>query len=418
LNEKRKSMKMLYNVRSDDPYAPTNPMTPLPLQLPSSITHQPQLNHSHFSLSSLLSSLLFISSPSLSLAHKNIMVYFEGEKEHKDLIPGLPNEIAELCLLHVPYPYQALSRSVSSTWNRAITHPSFIFSKKTLSHPNLFVLAFHSQTGKLQWQALDPSSARWFLLPQMPSPEEDDACPAPLACAALPRQGELFVVNGRETLAYRAATNQWSVTGGPGRRELVAAVGVEGRIVAVGRGGTGVYDPESDTWQEGSELGGELERYEVVAAAGRVYVTEGWWWPFMFRPRGWVYEVERDTWQEMRVGMREGWSGVGVAVGERVFMIAEYGDSPVKVYDEEHDTWYPVGGGRFPREVMKRPFCATGLDDRIYVASRGLNVAIGIVETVQDVKGCSADVSVTWQVVEAPRAFREFSPCSCQVLYA
>jgi len=348
------------------------------------------------------------------------MGYFEGEKEHKDLIPGLPNEIAELCLLHVPYPYQALSRSVSSTWNRAITHPSFIFSKKTLSHPNLFVLAFHSQTRNLQWQALDPSSARWFLLPQMPSP--GNAFAQPLACAALPRQGKLFVVNGAETLAYHAATNQWSAAGGPGKKGFAAAEGVEGRIVAVGRDSTGVYDPESDTWREGSGLGRQLERYEVVAAGGRVYATEGWWWPFISRPRGWVYEVERDTWREMGIGMREGWSGVGVAVGGRVFMIPEYGDSPVKVYDEECDTWRVVGGGRFPREVMKRPFCATGLDDRIYVASRGLNVAIGSVEVASNVddegKGCCADVSVTWQVVEAPRAFREFSPSCCKVLYA
>jgi len=110
---------------------------------------------------------------------------------------------------------------------------------------------------------------------------------------------------------------------------------------------------------------------------------------------------------------------VGVAAGGRVFMIAEYGDSPVKVYDEERDTWRVVGGGRFPREVMKRPFCGTGLDDRIYVACRGLNVAIGSVEVVSGKgKGCGGDVIVTWQVVEAPRAFREFSPCSCQVLYA
>ncbi|BAT78256.1 F-box protein [Vigna angularis] len=397
------------------------PQTPWPTSTAVPIIYHPssQLNHSHFSFFSPLSSLLFRSS---SFHHytPNIMVYFEGEKEHRDLIPGLPNEVAELCLLHVPYPYQALSRSVSSTWNRAITNPSFIFSKKTLSHPNLFVLAFHSQTRKFQWQALDPSSARWFLLPQMPSPE--DTCMLPLACAALPRQGKLFVINGEETLTYRAATNQWSVAEGPGGREFVAAEGVEGRIVAVGRAGTGVYDPESNTWQEGSELGGELERYEVVAAGGRVYVTEGWWWPFMFRPRGWVYEVEKDTWQEMSIGMREGWSGVGVTVGGRVFMIAEYGDSAVKVYDEEHDTWYPVAGDRFPREVMKKPFCATGLDDRIYVASCGLNVAIGVVETVssmeQDVKGCAADVCVTWQVVEAPRSFSEFSPSSCQVMYA
>ncbi|CAJ1973814.1 unnamed protein product [Sphenostylis stenocarpa] len=411
--------------------------TPLPLAFPSP-THFQRILHLatiiHTSLFSPLSLSLshhliplfhsLLSPPSHTIyCNANIMVYFEGEKEQKDLIPGLPNEIAELCLLHVPYPYQALSRSVSSTWNRAITHPSFIFSKKTLSHPNLFVLAFHSKTGKHQWQALDPSSGRWFVLPQMPSPE--DTRPSALACAALPRQGNLVVVNGTETLAYRAATNQWSAAAaGPCGRTLVAVQGVEGRIVVLGRDGTGVYDAESDTWRKGRALGRELERYEVVAVEGKIYVTEGWWWPFMFRPRGWVYEVERDTWREMGIGMREGWSGVGVAVGGRVFLIPEYGDSPVKVYDEKQDTWHVVGGGRFPREVIKRPFCATGLDDRIYVASCGLNVAIGSVNVVpnmdDEVKGSGGgvEVNVTWKVVEAPRAFREFSPCSCQVLYA
>ncbi|XP_029128994.1 F-box protein AFR [Cajanus cajan] len=143
------------------------------------------------------------------------MAVLEGDKHQEQLIPGLPNEIAELCLLHLPYPYQALSRSVSSTWNRAITHPSF---KKTLSHPHLFVLAFHSQTGHFQWQALDPSSGRWFLLPQMPLP--DKILPTAVACAALPRQGKLFVMVGGEeegaatTIVYRAGTNQWSAAAG------------------------------------------------------------------------------------------------------------------------------------------------------------------------------------------------------------
>ncbi|RDX63676.1 F-box protein AFR, partial [Mucuna pruriens] len=344
------------------------------------------------------------------------MVVVEGEQEQ--LIPGLPNEIAELCLLHVPYPYQALSRSVSSTWNRAITHPSFIFSKKTLSHPHLFVLAFHSQTSKIQWQALDPSSGRWFLLPEMPLPE--NVCPTAFACAALPRQGKLFVLGGlrsdddrpmRTALVYRAATNQWAEAAPmPRGRAIFAAEGVGGRIVAVGSGGTDIYDAESETWREGERLGGELERYEVAAMGGRVYATEGWCWPFMFRPRGWVYEVEKDTWREMGVGMREGWTGVSVAVGGRLFVIAEYGDSPVKVYDEDCDTWRCVGGGRFPREIIKRPFSATGLDDRIYVASLGLNVAIGSVSG----GGKGVELNVTWQVVEAPSAFLEFSPCSCQ----
>eukprot|EP00256_Glycine_max_P033077 XP_006578204.1 F-box protein AFR [Glycine max] len=311
----------------------------------------------------------------------------------------------------------------SSTWNRAITHPSFIFSKKTLSRPHLFVLAFHSQTGKIQWQALDPSSGRWFVLPQMPL--QENSCPTEFACAALPHQGKLFVMagggGGSDTLVYRAATNQWALAApmpGGRKRGFFAAEGVEGKIVAVGRSGTDIYDPESDTWREGKKQGGELKRYEVVAAGGKVYVSEGWWWPFMYRPRGWVYETEKDTWREMGVGMRDGWSGVSVAVGGRVFVIAEYGDAPVRVYDEEQDTWRYVKGGSFPRDVIKRPFLATGLDNRIYVASYNLNVAIGKMKSDRIQGKGDFEVSVTWEVVEAPSAFREFSPCTCQVLYA
>ncbi|XP_061346247.1 F-box protein AFR [Gastrolobium bilobum] len=344
--------------------------------------------------------------------------------EWEALIPGLPDEIAELCLLHVPYPYQGSMRSVSSSWNRAITHPSFLLSKKTLSRPYLFVFAFNRQTARIQWQALDPSSNRWFLLPPMPLP--DAVYPTAFAIASLPRQGKLFVIGGmrsdtespmRTTLVYQTTTNQWSPASPmPAGRSFFAAEAVNGRIVTVGGSGTEIYDPDEDTWTTGAGLGTELEKYEAVTVGGRVYVTEGWWWPFMFRPRGWAYEAEKDTWREMGEGMRDGWTGVSVAVAGRVFVIAEYGDWPVKMYDEECDTWRCVGGDRFPREVMQRPFAAKGLDGSIYVVSLGLNVAIGSVVVYDGSEGVG--VKLTWQVVEAPQGFRDFSPCNCQVLYA
>ncbi|CAN6721279.1 unnamed protein product [Malus baccata var. baccata] len=53
------------------------------------------------------------------------------------LIPGLPDEVAELCLLYLPYPYQALVRSVSASWNRAITGPSFVLCKKNCLAPRM-----------------------------------------------------------------------------------------------------------------------------------------------------------------------------------------------------------------------------------------------------------------------------------------
>ncbi|KAF7839892.1 F-box protein AFR [Senna tora] len=68
----------------------------------------------------------------------------DSNSNSETLIPGLPNEIAELCLVHLPYPYHALARSVLSSWNRAITMGS---SKPVESMPWLGV---HAKTNSPQ----------------------------------------------------------------------------------------------------------------------------------------------------------------------------------------------------------------------------------------------------------------------------
>lgn len=352
------------------------------------------------------------------------------------LIPGLPNDVAELCLLHVPYPYQALVRSVSSSWNKAITGPTFLIYKKSLSLslPYLFVFAFKQSTARIQWQALDPRSGRWFVLPPMPSRNDAVFCPTAFACASLPRHGKLFVLGGGlglgsdasvptgTTLVYTSSTNQWSESAPMNTPRLFLEAGnVAGRIVAVG-GSTAAgeainsvesYDHESDTWTKAAELPAALNRYSSAVVGGKMYVTEGWTWPFMFSPRGAIYDAASDTWRQMRQGMREGWTGVSAVVGDKLVVISEHGDCPMKVYDEDQDTWQYVGGEKFPCGALRRPFAVSGLDGKIYVMSSGLNVGIG---SLYD--GGNGEVKVTWQVLAAPTAFHGFSPSSCQVLYA
>ncbi|KAF7840579.1 F-box protein AFR [Senna tora] len=77
---------------------------------------------------------------SISLSNYNTQSVsdFDSDSNSETLIPRLPNEIAELCLVHLPYPYHALARSVSSSWNRAITVGS---SKPVESMPWLGVPA-------------------------------------------------------------------------------------------------------------------------------------------------------------------------------------------------------------------------------------------------------------------------------------
>ncbi|KAK6912433.1 Kelch repeat type 1 [Dillenia turbinata] len=353
--------------------------------------------------------------------------------EYQPLIPGLPDEVAEICLLHLPYPYHVLVRSVSCSWNKLISNPSFLLSRKSLSLPLpfLFVFAFNKSTASIQWQALDPRSGRWFLLPPMPCPKS--VCPSGFACASIPLQGTLVVLGGMRTdsrttmrtnFIYRTSTNRWSM-GSPMMisRSCSTAKTVGGKIYAVGGtiDGDGFisavecYDPESDTWRAVAKMRAGLARYDAAVLGGKVCVTEGWTWPFSFSPRGEVYDAESDTWQPMRAGMREGWTGISVVLGKRLFVIPEHGDCRMKVYRPDRDTWEFVGGDRFPCEAVQRPFAVSGLDGKIYVVACGLHVAVG---RVYDEGEDDEKLRVEWEVMAAPSAFGDLLPSNCEVLYA
>ncbi|KAL1194050.1 F-box protein AFR [Cardamine amara subsp. amara] len=345
------------------------------------------------------------------------------------LIPGLPNEIAELCLLRLPYPYHALFRSVSSSWNKTITNPRFLLSKQSLSisSPYLFVFAFNKSTARIQWQSLDLTSNRWFVLPPMPNSFTKISSPHALSCASIPRHGKLYVLGGgdfnRSVVVYTALTNRWSFASPMmSPRTYFNAGNINGKIMAVGGSVDGFgeattavesYDPENDTWTALTKVPMVLAKYDSAVIGKTMCVTEGWAWPFMFPPTGQVYDSEEDTWREMSGGMKEGWTGVSVVIRDKLFVISEHGDFPMKVYSSDDDTWSYVSGEKLPREVMRRPFAVTGADDRVFVVAGGLNVAEGIVS-----EGQNGEFSVKWRMmVSSPKASSQFSPAYCHLIY-
>ncbi|KAG6472875.1 F-box protein AFR-like [Zingiber officinale] len=367
------------------------------------------------------------------------------EAEGDQLIPGLPDEVAEQCLLHLPFPYQPLARSVSSAWNRALSSPTFLRSKAEAaaerSLPYLFVFAFDRATLRLQWQALDPRTRRWFVLPPMPLPAGGDGplCPPAFACAVLPCRGELYVLGGmrsdtqfplQTTLAYRAATNSWCAAAPmPTPRCFFSACAIGGRIFAAGGGDGGIsavecYDPAADKWAPAAGMRRGMARYDAAVVGRRMYLTEGWTWPFDSSPRGGVYDADRDAWEEMRVGMREGWTGSSAVAGGRLYVVSECGDGRVKAYDEGTDRWRPVSGSGVPGDV-RRPYAVIGGAGgaaheggrrTIYVVGSGLHVGVG---TLADVTTAGAtEETVEWEVVKGPPAFADLAPCNAVVLFA
>ncbi|KAL5200628.1 hypothetical protein ABZP36_021831 [Zizania latifolia] len=361
----------------------------------------------------------------------------EVGEEVMELIPGLPEEVAEKCLLHLPFLYHRLFRTVSSTWNRFLTvspAKSMLFpsaASVSLSLPFLFAFAFDPVSRRLQCQALDPFSRRWLLLPPVPG----GAAAGSFAVVGLPRRGEIYVIGGveeggdkavRSVAVYSAARNGWEEAAAMGTpRGYMAAGEVGGRVVVAGEDGEAeVFDPEEGRWAPATaRRGAAVARYDAAAAGGKLYVTEGWAWPFERAPRGAVYDAASDSWSEMARGMREGWTGSCAVAGGRMYIVAEYGEWRLKRYDEPRDEWRMVAGSGVPPEV-RRPHVVSGeLEDvgsgrrRIYVVGAGLDVAIGTVSAAPCIHG-GEDERVDWEVVKGPIEFAGLAPCNAQVLYA
>ncbi|KAK1612818.1 hypothetical protein QYE76_036491 [Lolium multiflorum] len=366
-----------------------------------------------------------------------------GEDEAMELIPGLPEEVAEKCLLHLPFLYHRLFRTVSSNWNRFLTadtpaaKPTSPPTTVSLSLPFLFAFAFDPASRRLQCQALEPFSRRWLLLPPVPAPcgGGGGVAAGSFAVVALPARGEIYVIGGveedggakpvRSVAVYSAATNGWGLAT-PMRtaRGYMSAGEVGGRVVVAGEDGDAeVLDPESGTWSPcAGRAGAAVARYDSAACGGRLYVTEGWAWPFERAPRGAVYEAATDSWAEMARGMREGWTGSCAVSGGRMYIVAEYGEWRLKRYDAGRDEWRMVGGGGVPAEV-RRPHAVAGEVGevgggrrRIYVVGAGLDVAVGTVSAVHGAE--EEEERVEWEVVKGPAEFVGLAPCNAQVLYA
>ncbi|KAM7263154.1 hypothetical protein ACFE04_000837 [Oxalis oulophora] len=338
------------------------------------------------------------------------------------LIPGLPDEIAEHCLLFLPYPYPALLRAVSSSWNRVLKNSEFLLRKKLQPHFFVFASKITKKQVQTQWQALDPRSGRWFVLPTMPCPQR--MIPWSFGCTSLQHPGKLFVLGGLapdgyamdSTVVYRTSTNQW-YTAAPmsSPRFFMAAGNVDGKILAAGGNTFEVecYDPEKDTWTAVSFSPSNLFRYTAVTTGSKMYIIESHLMNFRGYLNGNVFDAGKGTWHRMSDGMKKGWTGICVTVRERLFMISKKDNElTVKVYDPFEDAWHFVGGDNFPFDAIytQWSFSASGFEGKIIVILNGLNVAIG--EVLESLNG---EFHVQWKAVPGPKAFQDFDPINCQL---
>ncbi|KAK4775433.1 hypothetical protein SAY87_023394 [Trapa incisa] len=362
----------------------------------------------------------------------------ESSLRGEPLIPGLPDDVALNCLLRLPVQSHASCRAVCKRWHLLLGNKERFFNRRKefgFKDPWLFVFAFHKCTGKIQWQVLDLIHFSWHTIPSMPC--KDKVCPHGFRCVSIPQEGTLFVCGGMVSdvdcpldlvLKYEMQRNRWTVVNKMITPRSFFASGVIDGMVYVAGGNSSnlleldsaeVLDPEKGQWIPIASMGTNMASYDAAVLNGKLLVTEGWLWPFYVSPRGQVYDPTIDSWENMPVGLREGWTGSSVVVQGRLFVVSELERMKVKVYDSETDSWDTIEGPPLPEQICK-PFAVSAHDDKIYVVGRNLNVAVGHVSRVRSSESCGTklDFLVRWQVVDAPENFSDLTPSSSQVLFA
>ncbi|GJW23842.1 F-box/kelch-repeat protein SKIP25 [Tanacetum coccineum] len=340
------------------------------------------------------------------------------ENHHPQLLPGLPDHIALLCLNLVP---PSKLYSVCRSWRRLIytrDFPSFL-SIYTLSS---------DQNSTLQLSSFDPISSTWSVVTPTP-PDLQRVClrhPSFIA-RNLPVQsasvaGKLVLLAGSSSdltpaiskpLIFNPVTKSWS--SGPEmknpRRWCVAGSSRAAVVCASGIGShysqtvarsvdkwvlpeTNLYDQKSENtngvWIKMKSLKDvkfSREAIDAVGVNGKLYMVNA--------KEGAVYDVNMDTWTDMPAEMLAGWRGPVAAMDEKVIFMVDELKGVLRKFDDVMKVWVDV------------------LEDERLIKAEHIAAAGGRVCVVRDGGGGILVVDVS---VSMPRVWIVDTPAGNQVL--
>lgn len=300
-----------------------------------------------------------------------------GQARPVDLLPGLPDDLAILCLARVPS--LSVLCKVCSSWKAIVSRSDFFHSSRAFLglRPQqwIYALLHHPpQDDALQpafsWHAYNPISKFWHCLPPFPIPVEFHLSSPSVqglrhAVQCANSATKLFMVAGsrcirsengtsnskgfslepalHSPLIFDTQTREW-VQGAPfrnARRWCVCGTAGGKLIVASGCGrdwdmalskSVEMYDPEAGQWFKKQQLKTSAFSRSAVSAVNykeKLHIVSS---------VGAILDPGTGNWENMPRGMREGWSGQGVVVDGRLFVLEET-RGRLKVYDEGKDEW-------------------------------------------------------------------------------
>ncbi|XP_060211205.1 F-box/kelch-repeat protein SKIP25-like [Lycium barbarum] len=309
--------------------------------------------------------------------------------QYQSLIPGLPNDIAQICLSLVQEPL--ILYSVCQSWRRLVYCPHFppFLSIYSLLKPSAQV------KNSIEFANFIPISAKWQLLPPPPLDpplrlllRHPSFISRHLPIQSVSVSGDLIILTATtdhmlpalsRPLVFNPLTHKW--TYGPPLatpRRWCAAGTSQGMVyVASGIGShynlevaqtVEKWDLKSYNIKNNSNYHQQQQRNNPTCGVK----NKGWKWEKLsglkdgkfsreaIEAIGWreklcmvnvkgdaakegiIYDIESDTWQEMPEGMLVGWRGPTAAMEEEIIYTVDESKEALRKYDQENDSWIEI----------------------------------------------------------------------------
>ncbi|CAN4128294.1 unnamed protein product [Withania somnifera] len=299
---------------------------------------------------------------------------------HQSLIPGLPDDIALICLSQVQ---PSIVYSVCHSWRRLVYSPSFppFLSIYSLLKPS------HSQKTSVELANFDPISAKWNLLPPPPlNPplrlllHHPSFISRHLPIQSVSVSGNFILVAATTDpllpalsmpLVFNPLNNKW--TNGPplATPRRWCAAGASHGVVYIASGIGSSYNPEVarsvEKWDlnnnnnnnNNSTKDGKWEKMNGLKDgkfSREAIEAVGWRGKLCMvnvkgdaAKEGIIYDVGSDKWHEMPEGMLMGWRGPAAAMDEEIIYTVDESKGALKKYDPGNDSWIEI----FENEMLK-----------------------------------------------------------------
>lgn len=275
---------------------------------------------------------------------------------YSSILPGLPDDVAKLCLALVPRTSFTAMSAVCKRWRSYIRSKEFITVRKLakMLEEWLYVLTVDEEGKDSHWEVLDCYGNRHQILPLMPGP-------AKAAFGVVVLNGKLLVMAGvaisegnaaatAEVYQYDSCLNCWEKLASMNvARYDFACTEVNGLVYVVGGYGLDgeslssveVYNPDTNKWSMIESL--RRPRWGGFACGfqGKLYVMGG---RSSFTIGNSklvdVYNPEKHAWHEMKNGCVM--VTAHAVLGKKLFCMDWKNQRKLSIYNSDENSWKMV----------------------------------------------------------------------------